>query len=776
MTSRIPLIVNAGAAQIQELALTDDLVVVANIQAGGILTDNYYYANGSPVVPGGSYSNADVATFLASGTDTQNIITTANVSAAFFIGDGGYLSNIAGGIEYVYQTSNYSVVNNQGVLANTAGGVFTVTLPATPATGDQCVVADAGGAFGTNNLTVARNGSTIEGIAQDLIVDITGVSVQLIYDGSTWQVYSQVGGAGGTASNYGNANVAAYLPTYTGNLAGGNVLLSGTISRIDGEGIIAILPSSGNTVDLGTTRLLGDITPVNAMGGNVGTAALPFFSGQFVNVLGDTITSTGEITGAHFIGEGGNLSNITAANITGQVANSLVSGTVYEAAQPNITSVGTLVDLTTVGNITAQAGGFFIGDGGFISNINVTSIPAVYFNVTADGNNQTFSNIVLSAYTSNTDITLFYNGALLDSPYYTLSGDTITVNTELQTGDSIDIIRQFASNVVASTYGNSNVYSYLESGSVGNIVPAGNNISSLGSPTNQFKDVWVSNATIYFDGLPLSVDANAEITFNGLPLVSSDSNLSITTTGNVDAGNIIANGAITANGNIVANTGYFFLGDGGLLSNIAAGSNYSNANVASYLPTYTGNLDNVDAIATTGNITVGTGAFFLGDGGLLSNVASDYGNSNVAAYLPTYTGNLDNVDTITANVISSNATIIANSVTLGSQLTPVSTSQWVQLTTASAVPVVLMTIPAADVTHVDFNVVATDATTSSRQVSKLMAINYNSTVDYNEYGSLLIGTTVGDFTISTDGTDIFLNVIPVDSNSVDYNVVAMIYY
>ena len=87
-----------------------------------------------------------------------------------------------------------------------------------------------------------------------------------------------------------------------------------------------------------------------------------------------------------------------------------------------------------------------------------------------------------------------------------------------------------------------------------------------------------------------------------------------------------------------------------------------------------------------------------------------------------------------------------------------------------------MTIPATDVTHIDFNVVATDTTASSRQVSKLMAINYNSTVDYNEYGSLSIGSIVGDFTVSTNGTNIFLNVIPVDSNSVNYNVVAMIYY
>lgn len=221
---------------------------------------------------------------------------------------------------------------------------------------------------------------------------------------------------------------------------------------------------------------------------------------------------------------------------------------------------------------------------------------------------------------------------------------------------------------------------------------------------------------------------------------------------------------------------YQFLSLGQAEPNLGAGVANSVLTLSTGNTRVWSNTVTLASITTSGNITIEPGGFFLGDGGLLSNLAPTYGNANVAAYLPTYTGNLDSVDGITANTISSNATIIANSVTLGSPLTPVSTSQWVQVTTASAVPIVLMTIPAADVTHVDFNVVATDTTASSRQVSKLMAINYNGAVDYNEYGSLLIGSTVGDFTVSTDGTDIFLNVIPVDSNSVDYNVVAMIYY
>jgi hypothetical protein len=102
-------------------------------------------------------------------------------------------------LEYVVKTANYTVVDKQGVLADTSGGAFTVTLPATPAAGAQVVVADAGASWATNNLTVGRNGSTIGGLAQDLVCDITGASVQLVYDGSTWEVYAQVGGNGGTA-------------------------------------------------------------------------------------------------------------------------------------------------------------------------------------------------------------------------------------------------------------------------------------------------------------------------------------------------------------------------------------------------------------------------------------------------------------------------------------------------------------------------------------------------------------------------------------------------
>jgi hypothetical protein len=105
----------------------------------------------------------------------------------------------AGGLTYIFTTIPVTATDKQGVLTDTSGGAFTVTLPATPSVGAQVVIADAGNNWGTNNLTVGRNGSTIGGLAEDLICDITGASVQFVYDGTTWEVYAQIGGNGGTA-------------------------------------------------------------------------------------------------------------------------------------------------------------------------------------------------------------------------------------------------------------------------------------------------------------------------------------------------------------------------------------------------------------------------------------------------------------------------------------------------------------------------------------------------------------------------------------------------
>ena len=81
------------------------------------------------------------------------------------------------------------------MIADTSGGTFTITLPSSPSTGDSVVIAD-GASFGSTNLTVARNGSTIEGASENLNIDVGGVIVELIYDSATWEVFTHTGPQG----------------------------------------------------------------------------------------------------------------------------------------------------------------------------------------------------------------------------------------------------------------------------------------------------------------------------------------------------------------------------------------------------------------------------------------------------------------------------------------------------------------------------------------------------------------------------------------------------
>ena len=136
----------------------------------------------------GSGATVDIAT-----TATQMLYADGAGAGAAVV----KVASASGGVAYVAKTANYTTKNLEGVLANTNGGPFTVTLPASPSVGDQVVIADAGGAFGTNNCIAGRNGSTIEGAASDLNLNIDGVSVQFVYSGTTWEVYAQVGGNGG---------------------------------------------------------------------------------------------------------------------------------------------------------------------------------------------------------------------------------------------------------------------------------------------------------------------------------------------------------------------------------------------------------------------------------------------------------------------------------------------------------------------------------------------------------------------------------------------------
>ncbi len=91
---------------------------------------------------------------------------------------------------WVAYTANFTAVAGDRILADTSGGAFTVTLPASPAVGDEIHILDSAASFDNNNLTVARNGKKIQGATADLTIttENTGIGLVFMSDTYGWRV------------------------------------------------------------------------------------------------------------------------------------------------------------------------------------------------------------------------------------------------------------------------------------------------------------------------------------------------------------------------------------------------------------------------------------------------------------------------------------------------------------------------------------------------------------------------------------------------------------
>ena len=116
------------------------------------------------------------------------------------------------------KTASFTAVAGEGYFVNTAGGVITVTLPASPSIGDTVAIVDFGSAS-TNNITINRNGSNIEGSATNDLFTSNNQSEILVYsDGtrgwvkqtSTSDLPTFIQATGGTESTSGNYKIHTF--------------------------------------------------------------------------------------------------------------------------------------------------------------------------------------------------------------------------------------------------------------------------------------------------------------------------------------------------------------------------------------------------------------------------------------------------------------------------------------------------------------------------------------------------------------------------------------
>tara|TARA_R100000541_G_scaffold22197_1_gene32183 strand:+ start:1923 stop:2648 length:726 start_codon:yes stop_codon:yes gene_type:complete len=139
----------------------------------------------------GVYNNisggADVSARLGA---TGNTVTVANGKYRLLATDGTNwydIFDLAGLSEtWTKKTGNYTMVDGDNIFADTSGGTFTLTLPASPSIGMQCKIIDAEGTAGTNKITIGRNSQPIMGSAADLEITTNSAGIALVFYDATF--------------------------------------------------------------------------------------------------------------------------------------------------------------------------------------------------------------------------------------------------------------------------------------------------------------------------------------------------------------------------------------------------------------------------------------------------------------------------------------------------------------------------------------------------------------------------------------------------------------
>ena len=140
------------------------------------------------------------------------------------------------------KTASFTATSGDGFFVDTTSGAITVTLPASPSAGDIVSLQDYAGKWGTNNVTLNRNGEPIGGIAANATLSTSNQSITLIYvDGTRgWQTVQDstqnvdgaeyVAATGGTITTSGDFKIHTFTGpgTFTvscaGNSAGSNTV------------------------------------------------------------------------------------------------------------------------------------------------------------------------------------------------------------------------------------------------------------------------------------------------------------------------------------------------------------------------------------------------------------------------------------------------------------------------------------------------------------------------------------------------------------------------
>ena len=587
------------------LRFPDDTIQTTAYQPATLLDGGGANANYASNIPPGGINNP-----FDQELNIYDNVQFANINAGYFIGNGSMLTGIPSGNA---NTGDITFITNtiigDGNLNlqpdNSVSSAYLDIYLTTGNAGPDIHIAGNGenvilGTDGFANVTVGVDGNVyIQASTGTPQTWRFGADGNLTLPNNTFAINYANGTQVSLGGSYSNADVANYLPTYTGNV--GATYFNGNGSQLTG------LPAPVVTQDITSTGAMSIMT----------------YDGTIKYVNYATVEpSTGNITGNYFIGNGSALTSITGGNVSGQVGNSLISGTVYTNAQPNITSLGTLASLSITGNITSGnaslgnlvTANYFSGNGSLLTglpasyaNSNVATFLASFgSNTISTTGNVSAGNAILTG-TSVTGVSSILAGPTFTPLANTMAGFVSNVNSYTQlTIQNKSTGADATTDFVATANNGTDTVNYLDMGII-------NSGYDNGTPTNSLGNiVYAADSYIYAQG-------NASATGQ------SGGNLAIGTTvasktvkifaGGVTSSNIVAtfaNTGLAVTGNVTATN---FSGNISITGNVIGTS----PNVTLVAGAYSTVFDNTGVATFPGNIT--TSGNFVGNGASLTGVA-----------------------------------------------------------------------------------------------------------------------------------------------------------
>ena len=569
----------------------------------------------------GVNSVANVVTFTS-----NSVLVNGNVTATNFLGNattaGTVTTNAQPNITSVGTLTAVTVTGNV-----VAGGVKTNNL--LYANGQPWDLQEAAGG---NQQVQFNNGN-----------NNFGASINFTFNTSTnILTVPNISANGSRLSSITGANVTGTVPfaNVANNVAGANV--SGEVNYANVANNVAGANVSG---EVSFAAVANSIALSNVVG--IGNIASINLDGNVANILhgdGTWGPESGNLN-ANYANYAGEAFSVSGSNVSGEVANAAYAEsantantavTVTGNAQPNITSVGTLVSLDVTGNVTANN---FVGT--LANGTSNISIPVANGNIdiTAGVNKTvvvTSANVIVkgdllpeSNLTHNLGSpTQRWNDLYIAGNTIDLNGSTITSDANGITltnplGGTFTVVGQGASNTASIVSGNSSI-----------VVDENSNVNiSVNGITNV--------VVVSVDGL--KVNGNANITKN---LIVGET---IVATGNISGANLnTANGVYANTANITANltSGNADLGNLAI-ANYVNIANVLSGNIANFIGNLTSLNANLGNLATANYVNIanhleGNTANFIGN---ISSLNANLGNLATANYVNianVLTGNIAN--------------------------------------------------------------------------------------------------------------------------------------